>query len=131
MNNGYNLTEGGKGAKKSKEACMRIKEAKAKAKMNKTAFVEKMQINTTRIVKNNVQNSTDDKPKNDLSLPPNIFYVKNDQNKVIGYKAEGEGIPVKEFTDSYINSQNLDRAKRYIQLIALGPEYQGKRIRIK
>lgn len=53
-------------------------------------------------------------------LPENVSAIITSDGKIKGYKAEGEGIPMREFTSSYNNTINLDQAVRYIEQIKQG-----------
>jgi len=48
-------------------------------------------------------------------LPENIFPLYTENHTVKGYKVEGDNIPYREFTESYNNHVNLDRAVKYVE----------------
>jgi len=56
--------------------------------------------------------------------PDYITPLYTDKNVLRGYKVEGENIPAREFTESYVNQQNLDRAMRYYDQVKKGLDLQ-------
>ncbi len=62
--------------------------------------------------------------KKEKPLPQNIVPLYTEKNVVKGYKVEGEALPTREFTESYHNHVNLDRAVKYQQQIQQGIDVQ-------
>jgi len=52
-------------------------------------------------------------------LPPEITPLYTEKNVLKGYKVEN-----REFTESYVNAQNLERAKKYLEQVKKGLELQ-------